>query len=794
MMLPVILHNLKISLRVLARSKLYTTINLTGLVLGLTVSFVLLIFAINELSYNRCFTKADRIYRAISLVKDGNHAALSPFSLKKLLTENFCAIESAARIINLPFTVGNMMVKGESKFHEATGFCCADPELTGIMQIRLTRGQNTGCLSKPYFVIISEKAARLHFESGSPVGKTLVFSSNGESYRMTVSGVFSDLPWNSAFQTDYIAGIGFYREVLSRFDPDPDATLTSINDYSAETFILLKEQAKISDISSHLPAFCRQINLPLNSLSFQNFKTSYLNSEVIKDDLLAKGSKDNLYIYLSLSLFILILASINYSILSIARAALRFKEIGVRKVLGATRGNLRVQLLTESVILTMLAFPLSFLLIGLINPVIEQYFGYKVHFDSDYLPVFLTISCTIPVLIGLISGMYVAMYLSALDPVTALKSSYIIYKKLSLSKIFIVIQVFITLGLFIAMINIFLQIRLCLTRHQGISNENLLIASFNSDNTGLYPLLRDGVTKSGFASSLTGSSTRIPTNGCHTVNISVEGYKKKIKFEFYLVDENFLKTLGASLVCGGDFIPGDPANRHSVIINEEAATLLGYFSKGTKRINKWVIKGVTRNINIHTMHQKISPMIFQYKPESCNTLIIRYKAGEEQPLKEVINKNWNRIAPDVVLDYNFYDQEMNIVYVKEQNFGRVVGSFTILAFLITGMGLFGLAMLIVERRMKEMSIRKVFGASRISIIYLIQKEFLLYILIAALLAIPVAWYCLSFWLERFYYRIGMHWYVFLLSVVGVGLFVSLILFLKTLRVLRANPASALKYE
>ncbi len=793
MMLPVILHNLKISLRVLARNKLYTAINLTGLVLGLTASFVLLIFAINELSYNRCFIKADRIYRVISVDKSGIQAALGPCLLKKSLTQHFPSIESAARIINLDIA-GGMMVKGETKYREVTGFCCVDPELINIMQIRVIRGTTSRILSKPWHVIISEKAAGQYFKSQSPIGKTLFVSIQGMVYRLVVSGVFSDLPWNSTFRTDFIAGFGFYREVLPQFSADPDGDIASINDYSAETFLLLKENAEINDIIRQLPVFYRQIKLTQSNLILQNFKGAYLNSDAIQDDLIAKGSKDNLYIYLSLSLFILILASINYAILSIARAALRFKEIGVRKVLGATRGNLRVQLLTESVILTVLAFPLSFLLIGLINPVIEHYFGYKVHFDSAYLLVFLVISCTIPILIGLMSGLYVAMYLSKLDPVTALKSSYVIYKKVSLSKIFIVFQVFITLGLFIGLINIFLQIRLCLTRQQGISQENLLVASFNSDNANLYRLLHDEVKNSGFATSITGSSTQIPTNGSHKVYIGVEGYKKKVKFEFYMVDDQFIKTLGATIIAGKDFIPGDTANRQSVIINEEAASLLGYFTKGTRRIDKFKIRGVTRDINIHTMHWKIGPMVFQYQPGSCKTLIIKCKAGEEQPLLDVIDKKWESIAPDVTLNYNFYDQEMNMMYIKEQNFGHVVGSFTMLAFIITGMGLFGLAMLIVERRMKEMSIRKVFGASGISIIYLIQKEFLLYILIAALLAIPVAWYGLSLWLERFYYRIGIHWYVFLLSVAGVGLFVSMILLIKTLRVLNTNPASALKYE
>jgi putative ABC transport system permease protein len=780
--------------RMMTRSKVYTTINLAGLVFGLTISFILLIFAINELSYNDCFKNGDRLYRVINKDDKGNSSGLSPYILKKLLPENFRSIEIAARIIKFEGTVGTPSVTSSKTCHDVPGFFCADPELADMLQMEIIRGNKRSLLNEPYKVMISERSSAKFFASGVPIGKTVKVKINGQEYPLIVSAVYKDLPWNSTFQADFIAGVGFYTEVLHQFYSDPELELSSVNDYSVQTFILLERDTRITDLEAMMPDFTRKTGLNPGSISFQKFSDAYLDSAEIQNDFIEKGSRKNLFIYLSLSFFILFLASINYSMLSTARSAMRFKEIGVRKVLGATKGNLRSQLLTESVVMAILAFPLAYLFIGLIDPVIERYFGYRLHLDSGIL-LYLLISAAVSVAIGIISGLTVAIYLSGLNPVTALRSNYIIYKKISLSKIFVIFQVFITLVLFIGLINVYMQIRFCLNTDQGISKQNLLMTSFVAENNTLYGLLKKEVEKCDFVTSVSGSSIKIPTTGGKTIPISPHAKETvKIDFDLLSIDFNLFNTLGAKIISGKDFLPENPFNTHSVIINKEAARILEYKSADKRFIDQNKIIGVVSNFNIHSLHRKIGPMLFKFGPESCRTLVIRYEAGRENELLDIINRSWSHIAPGIDLENHFYDQELNALYIGEQNFGRVVGTFTLLAFIITGMGLFGLAMLIAERRMKEMSIRKVLGASGRSIIYLIQKEFIVFILIAAAFAIPLAWYFLSKWLEQFYYHISMQWYIFLLSVIVVGLFVSVILFWKTMRILRESPASALKYE
>ncbi|MEI7661261.1 MAG: FtsX-like permease family protein [Bacteroidota bacterium] len=792
-MVPDLLHNLKISLRMLARSKVNTAINLSGLVLGLTISFILLIFAINEVSYNRCFDNADRIFRVIHKDTTGLKVATGSFSFKNSLTGYFHSVEKTARIVNLNYIIGKVSIKWNAVYQDVPGFFCSDPELPDILQLKITRGLTKNFLTKPYQVIISDHAARQLQAAGSPIGKSLKIKINGQAYQLIVAAVYRDLPWNSTFQADFIANIGFYKEVLRQAYGDPAAELSSVNDY--ETVVLLDKKARLNDIEAGMAAFTRDMKLETGSIVLQNSKDIHLDSGEIQNDFIAKGSKENLVIYLSLSFFILLLASINYSMLNTARSALRFKEIGVRKVLGATIGNLRNQLLTESVILSSCALPLSFLLLGLIEPVIEQLFGYRIHLDSTNIYLYIGITSFISLAIGLISGLYVAVYLSSLDPVTALKSNYIIYKKISFSKLFTVFQIFITLMLFIGLINVYLQIRLCLVREHGMNKQNLLVVSINPDEKNVYRVMKEDLSRCDFVTSVSGSSIQVPANDSKKAKFMVPWKNnEKVDFEMMSVDYDFFRTLGAKIISGRDFLRGDTSGAIPAVINEEAANRIGFKLSGNNQIGKYKIIGIVNDFNIHSLHQKISPMLLKLQPWACKTILARYNAGSEQDLLAVINKSWSRFATELPLEYKFYDQQLNVLYVREQNFGRIVGSFTILAFIITGMGLFGLSILIVERRMKEMSVRKVYGASPGSIVYLIQKEFIIYMIIAATAAIPLAWYLVSLWLDRFYYRIGMHWFTFLFSVIIVGFFISMILFVKTLRILRENPANALKYE
>ncbi len=790
-------HNIRISVRIFARSKVYTTINLLGLVLGLTVSFILIIFAINELSYNNCFKNSDRIYRLIVKDKKGTKLPLAPLSAKSGLIREYSAIESVYRVIDLENFLGQVEIQKATATIPVSKFCCADPEIFNSLNIKILAGRRKNLLKNSDYVVISSDAAKRFFQTASPIGKHLIVYVNGFPCNLFVEGVFENLPWNSTFKPEFIAGIRMYEDLLRKSNDLAESDKLPANDLTVETYIQLKQKQSIDFVNSSMTFFCNKL-YPNEGLTFnfQNLKHIYLNSNEIQNDSIVKGSKENIYIYLSLAFFILLLVTINYSMLSTARSAMRFKEIGVRKVLGATKSNLRGQLLSESLLLTLISFPLAFLVIGLIAPVIEHYYAYHFFFFSTNLSQYVGISAAITLCIGLLSGTYISIYLSSLDPLTALKSNYFVYKKVNFSKIFIVFQFLVTIVLFISLLTIHQQIKLFLGTRNGIDKENLIVLSVNQANFPRYFELKKTVMSCPDVSSLTGISVALPTNDMSMVTLKIPGIKTKpISFELLYIDYNFFKTLDISFLTGSDFSQNDTGiNSSSVIINEEAVRQGSIKEPLNGYLGPFKIVGVVKDFNVHTLYKKIKPALFLFKPGACKSLVIRYKTGKEENVLDSIRRFWNEQTPDLPLEYKFYDQKLNALYIKEQNFGRVIGSFTFLAFIITGMGLFGLAMLIVERRMKEMSIRKVFGASPGNIIYLIQKEFIVFIIIAASIAMPLAWYFLSLWLNNFYYHVDIRWYLFILSVIAVGGFISLILLLKTLRILRENPSNALKYE
>ncbi len=797
MRIQVFLHNLKTSVRILARSKIFTAINLSGLVLGLTAAFILIVFAINELSYNSSFKNADRIYRMIISDHKGNKLPLGPLDLKPALSSRFTQIEQSFRMINLEHFIGQVEMNKNNISIPLTGFFCADPELITSLQLKLTAGRRADFLRHPSCVILSSEAAARIFPASSPIGKQIDISINGIPYQLIVEGVYEPLPWNSTIKAEFITGIAMYEDLLRKSSQLGETDMSYKNELTVETYFLLKPGESVNAMIPRLPYFSRYYYPKENlSFDFQNLREIYLNSGEIQNDFVVKGNKENIYIYLSLAFFILLLATINYSMLGTARSALRFKEIGVRKVLGATKGILRSQLLAESLMLTLFAFPLAFLLLGLVGPVIEYYYSYRIFFFSSNLALYLGISALITILIGLLSGIYIAIYLSSLDPLTALKSNYYIYKKVSFSKIFIVFQFLITIGLVISLLTINKQINLFLKQNNLGNRESLIVLSVNQLNINSYNKIKSTILASQLSSSLSCISIPFPTKDMALVNIKIPGNdEKSITFERLSTDIDFFKTLGIKIESGSDFSEIEQTARaRSVIINEEAVRQIKFEDPLKGTLGPYKIIGVVKDFNIHTLHKKIKPTIFLYNPGSCQSIIISCKAGKEEELHRLIRDYWQTNMPDIPLEYKYFDQELNVLYLKERNFGRVIGSFTFLAFVITGMGLFGLAILIVERRMKEMSIRKVFGASPGSIIYLIQKEFILFIIIASAIAIPLAWYILSLWLNEFYYRVPVQWYLFALSVIVVGGFVSLILLLKTLRILRENPANALKYE
>lgn len=792
------LNHLITSYRFLRKSKTYTIINLSGLVLGLSAAFVLLIITINQLSFNRAIPGSDKVYRVLSIDRKNNLTeAVTPLALAAIFKERVPCIEKTGLAVRLA-SFGAVSISKTNIFLEEAGMICANPELIDILGITFISKPTGAILGDSSRIIISQNTALKYFGSGEAMGKTLRLRINGVIYPLVIEAVFKNLPWNSTFSADFIGSMPLFKNILSNIDPTPEQSLASLSFSFADNYIKIKPENDYKDLLrqsaflSRLPEMLEQ----KTCFGFQNVRNIFLNSGSIINDLVRKGNKDDLYVYVSLAFFILFLAGVNYSILGTARSALRYREIGVRKVLGATRSNLRIQILTESILLTFIAFPLSFILLGLILPALEPYFGHEIRMYYENMPLYVLIFPLITIIIGFLSGVYIAFFLAAMDPLEALKSKFFSYKKFSLSKIFIVFQLFITLALMIGLINVYRQINFCLEQNEPERTENLLMVSFNPSEFTKYNELKKETKEITGVVSISGASINPPSTAAVIRKIKLKGPPvREVSLELTQIDYNFFTTMKIPLLKGKELEKeGNNKSKGVIYLNEEAEKTIKLAKTIDGTIGQSRIKGVSRNFNFHTLHARILPSLFILDPDGCRTMIIRFQNSEQQTVLKSVHNAWIKLAPDQPFDYRFYDKELNTIYEREQNFGRVVGAFTLLAFLITGMGLFGLAMLLSERRMKEMAIRKIFGASNPDIIYQMQKEFFIYIGIAALISIPATWYLMTLWLQGFYYKVDLHWFTFAISIIAVTGFVSAILLIRTYKVIRENPINALKYE
>jgi len=787
------------SYRFLTKSKTYTAINLLGLVLGLTAAFILFTFLINELSYNTCFKENKKLYRVLMKNKNkGELDALTGLVVAPTLEKYFPEIDRTARIINLINITGPVSVCHNEIFYTEPRFISADPSIIDLFSLQMIASSPDKPLASTFSLLISEQTSKKYFGSFNPVGKNIKVKANGKIFNFKIQGVYRALPWNSSYQADFISSIGFPEEVLKDLSQNPETILISYKELTTETIIRLKDDIKIKTLEQKLPALSKAIKLDESGidLTFQSLRDMYLNSENIHNDFLLKGNLSNLITYTSLAVFILLLAGINYSILSTARSALRFKEIGVKKVLGASKKQLRYQILTESILLTFLAFPLAFLLLGLINPFIKELYGYEIQLYASNMAVYFLLFAGITILIGVLSGIYVALYLSALDPLHALKMRLFSFRKFSLGKVFTVFQLFITLSLLISFITVYRQIRYCFTQDLKLKKENLLMVSFNPSEFKMYSLLKASIAKKQDINSISGISISFPSNATQVIKIRTGGKSgMEITFESYSVDYHFFKTLGTKFVSGRDFDIKESADiKYSMIINKAAAKELGHNTDGEFYLDQFKIVGVVEDFHMRTFHDKIRPALFFLRPNQCQSLVLRYQAGSKNSVIADIEKTWRQLAPTLPFNYHLFDEELDTLYTRDENFQFIVASFTILAFLITGMGLFGLAILLSERKMREVAIRKVFGASTPNIIYEMQKEFYIYITIAVITGVPFTWFLMNRWLNTFYYHVDVSWLLIIVAIISVTVFVSAILFFRTRKVLHNNPLLVLKYE
>jgi len=797
---------LKVSLRNLWKNKGFSAINIFGLATGIACSLLIFLFVKDETSYDRFHKDADHIYRIVkdfvnddgSLIPD----ATTQSPLGPAIQTEMPEVASITRV--RPNWGRSYLIKyGNKKLNEEKIYG-VDSSFFDVFTFPFIEGNAKTAFKDVNSIVLTESSAKKIFGKENPIGKTLNVDAFGD---MMVSGVIKDVPSNSHFHFDYL--VSYHKQ------PGNTPQLTNWNGYNDYTYVKLRP-------GTNVPAFVKkvqQLNDRHLEKSYSNFyvqpiKDIHLTSN-LKWELEPNGDKQYVYIFTLIALFIILIAGINYMNLSTAKASVRAKEIGVRKVAGALRTSLINQFLFESVITCLIASLVAIAISQLLIPVVNELTGKHLSlFDGPGLLYAIAGS----LLLGIIAGFFPALYLSSFKPIAVLKGLKLNESgALGLRKILVVVQFAISIVLIIGAVVISQQMHYLRSAKLGLNTDQVVVIR----NAGFLPpsdrrAFKNELGQIPGVKAVTASNGFLP-NGFSTSRVSVKGSTKEQQVNFISVDYNFLDVMDIRIKEGRSFstkfmgdtlnngIPNGPLEQNigSIIINETAAKELSLSSPVGKQIlygsdrdtNYYVtIVGVAKDFHFTSLRNEIKPFAFFVTPRAQGTLLVKLSGNNiDRTLAQIENK-WKQFPSDRALDYTFLDETFARLYQAESRFQKVFVSLVILGIIIACLGLLGLATFAAQQRVKEIGIRKVLGASVASIVQLLSKDFLKLVLIAFIIALPVGWYATNQWLQDFAYRINVKWWVFLFA----GLIAIVIAFFtisfQTIRAAVANPVKNLRTE
>jgi putative ABC transport system permease protein len=802
-----------IAYRNLMKYKVISFINLFGLAIGLTCCLLILAYLLNELSYDRFNPQANRIYRVTRSFNDQNGVVslnLSTISppFGPYLLNDFPDIQKMTRL--LPNGITPMRYR-EKLFNENNVFF-ADPNFFDVLSAKVLQGNPKTVLSAPFTLMLTKEVAQKYFGNEDPVGKTIRCNNQ---FDLKVTGIFEGLPPNAHL----------HPQLLVSFTTLNDNTVygaenmrTNWGNNSFFTYLMLPENYPVNQIIAQFPAFVDKhmdhkdyagMNPSrFTKLGLQKLTDIHLRSHT-DYEAEPNGDISRIYIFSAIAFFILLIACINYMNLSTARSALRAREIGIRKVIGARRKELILQFLSESVLICCVALLIAgvcaFLGISWINKISGQNLSIGILMKWQVLvPLLVT-----PVVVGSLSGLYPALFLSSFQPIKTLKG---LFKAdgggISFRKVLVVTQFAISIILIIATVIVFQQLHFMQKKSLGYERDRLVIMPYATDVSTKYVAFRSELLHNPSILSVARSS-RIPTGrlldaaGAFTLSgDSMRPVQTTIKY--VSVDYDFFPTYKIRLLAGRNFSRNFSTDTASFILNESSVSALGWKSadaavgKDFKYGNQTGhVIGVVNDFNFESMHQRIAPTVFLMLPASqeyFNNISIKVAGNRIPSVLSFLETTWRRFFPETPYQYNFLDERFDALYQSEQRQGTIFIVFACIAIFIACLGLFGLSAFAITQRIKEIGVRKVLGANVGRIVGLLSKDFLKLVAVAALMAFPIAWYAMNNWLKDFAYRVGINWWVFLLAAFLAAMIAWLTVGIQAMKAATANPVRSLRTE
>ena len=802
----------KIAWRNLKRNKFISFINLFGLTVGLCCCLLITVYILNELSFDRYNKNAANIYRIERTFLNAETGALSlelgavapPFA--PLLENDFKEIKKVTRIL----PAGTSAIKyGQNIFNQDNVFF-ADENLFDIFDFKVTKGNPAKSLNDPYSVMLVEETAKKYFGSDDPMNKVIRLNNQ---YDFKVTGIYKELPANSHWHPDVMISFSTLKDSAIYGEQN---LMTNWGNNSFYTYLLLPDNYDIKKLESQFPAFQNR-HIPAagkfkasdySILSLRKLTNIHLYSHT-DSELEINGDIKRVYIFSAIALFILLIACINYMNLSSARSVLRAKEIGVRKTAGASKRELISQFLCESVFIAWLAAVFAFVLTVVALPWLNQLSGQQLSLHSLFQWKTMIAILFLPFVVGFLSGIYPALYLSSFQPVKVLKG--IIEKgggNISFRKALVVFQFAISIILIIATVIVFQQLNYIQNKSLGFDREHVITFKNNNGLDGSFQSFKTELLSNSNIKEV-GRSSRIPTGRLldsqgSMLNRGDSLAPSKADIKYVVADENFIPAYGIKIVAGRNFSKDFGMDTSSFLINETAVKALELksnedaigkqFQYGGQR---GTIVGVFNDFNFESLHQRIIPLVlFESRTAGANDYDnISIKASGNIPVALAqIEKTWKKFLPEIPYEYRFLDDRYASLYESENRQSSIFTIFSCIAIFIACLGLFGLSAFTITQRIKEIGVRKVLGASPGSIVKLISKDFLLLVVIAAVIAFPVAWYGMDHWLRDFAYRIQIGWWVFLLAGIIAVLIAFATISFQAVKAAMSNPVKSLRSE
>ncbi|MCB0488358.1 MAG: ABC transporter permease [Cyclobacteriaceae bacterium] len=790
------------TLRNLQKHFSYSLINIFGLGLGIAISLLLALWIRHEVSFDRFHTNADRIFRVSMNMSYGGRSAqmsVSPTALLPALQKNFAEVETGVRIYN-PASFNPFIVKRDDNFFQEGKFYFADSTFFDVFSYHLLKGNPKTVLTQPRSVVLTESMAKKYFGNEDPVGQTLLINGQND---YTVTGIVQDAGSNSYLQFDFIGSFSSLRQSRE------DGVWWSANYL---TYVLLTPGADLLSLEEKTNALSKaaigdQLSGPDDYVKYKWTKMPDIHLySTAQNEMENVGSIQYVYLFSGIALIILVIACINYVNLATARASYRAKEVGVRKVVGASKKQLMAQFVGESVVITFFALVLAFLLVQLMLPLFNDLTGKTFSHTAFFDPTFLVAILITAVFIAIVSGAYPALAITAFKPVSILKGNFRTSAKgIWLRKSLVVFQFCVTLVLSISTIAILKQLSFIQSKNLGYDRENAIVIPLDRKTQDVYSSLKSEFLRTGKVSSI-GRATESPVEirGGYSLEIQ-DSSDPSLSVVAVSADDGFVTSLGMEVVAGRDFNENDierflADTTYAFLVNE--SVLKSLFLTGEQAVGKKVvlngrqgeIVGVLKDFHFASLHMPIGPLVIFSGANEYNFAIAKLAPGSISETLEQLKAVSNTVAPHRPFTYEFLDQQFDALYRSEQRMSKLFGVFATLAIVIACLGLLGLVSFSATQKTKEIGIRKVMGASAGNIILLITNEYTRLIVIAILLAVPLSIYGIDTLLSSFAYKTEIGIPLFVGAVIGCILIAFLTASYQAIKAAMINPTETLRNE